>query len=63
MKNGGTQNFHKFAYNEVLYPDPTNLLPAFFNNRVNAIKEAMLGCVQRKYSIVLGNQTMFILVK
>ena len=30
IKNGGTQNFHIFIYDELLYPDPTKLLPAFF---------------------------------
>ena len=31
-KNGSTQHFHKFAFDEILYPDPTKLLPAFFHN-------------------------------
>ena len=39
IKNGGTQNFHKFIYNGILYPDPTRLLPVSFHNRGN-IREA-----------------------
>ena len=34
---------YKFVYDEILYPDLTKLLPAFFNNRANAMKEAILG--------------------
>ena len=60
MQNGGTQDFHKFFYNEILYSDLTKILPAFFKNRTNATKEAILGRVQRKYPIALGNQTMLI---
>ena len=33
FKNGSTQNFHKFIYDEILYPGPSKLLPAFFHNR------------------------------
>ena len=33
IKNGSTQNFHKFFDDEILYPDPTKLLPSFFHNR------------------------------
>ena len=61
IKNDGSKNFHNFIYDEILYPDPTKLLPAFFNNHVSAIKEAILGQGQRKYPIALGNQSMLIL--
>lgn len=60
LKNGGTQDFHKFVYNEIIYPDPTKLLLAFCNNQASAIKEIILGRVQRKYPITLGNQTTLI---
>ena len=60
-KNGSTQDFHKTVYDEILYPDLTKLLPVFFNNWANAIKEAILGRVQRKYPVALENQTMLIL--
>ena len=49
------KNFHKFIYDEILYPDLSKLLPAFFNNQASAVKEAILGQVQRKYPIALGN--------
>ena len=29
-KTGSIQNFHKFIYDEILYPNPTKLLAAFF---------------------------------
>ena len=45
--NGSTQNFHKIIYDEILCPDPTKLLPAFFHKRVS-IKE-VIGRIQRKY--------------
>ena len=38
MQNGSTQNFYKFVYDEILYPDPTKLLPSLFQNQVS-IKE------------------------
>ena len=63
LKNGGTTDFHKFVYDEILYLHPTKLLLAFFNNKVSAIKEAILGLVQRKYPVALGNQTMPISTK
>ena len=43
IKNDGSKNFHNFIYDEISYTDPTKLLPAFFNNQVSAIKEAILG--------------------
>ena len=50
IKNGGTQNLHKFVFVEILFPDPTKLLPAFFQNQVS-LREAILGQVPRKYNI------------
>ena len=47
--------FYKFICDEILYPDLSKLLPAFFNNQASAVKEAILGQVQRKYPIALGN--------
>ena len=48
LKNGGTTDFHKFVFHEILYLDPTKLLLAFFNNKVSAIIEAILSLTQRK---------------
>ena len=62
IKNGSTQNFHKFIYNEILYPDPTKLLPAFFHNRAS-IREAIIGRIPRKYQILLGSVSMHFLTR
>ena len=62
IKNGSTQNFHKFIYNEILYPDPTKLLPAFFHNRAS-IREEIIGRIPRKYQILLGSVSMHFLTR
>ena len=62
IKNGGTQNFHKFVYDEILNPDPTNLLPVFFHNRASA-REAIFCRVSRKYLILLGSVSMLFLTR
>ena len=62
IKNGSTQNFHKFMYDEILYPDPTKLLPAFFHNRAS-VKEAIIGRIPSKYPILLGNESMHFLTR
>ena len=48
IKNGSTQNFHKFMYDEILYPDLIKLLAAFFHNRAS-IRETITGRMPRKY--------------
>ena len=45
-KNGGTESFHKFVYDRVLYLDPNKLLPAFFHNQAS-IEEAIFGRVPK----------------
>ena len=62
IKIGSTQNFHKFIYNEILYPDSTTLLPAFFHNQAN-IKEAIIGRIPRKYPILLGSVSMLLFTR
>ena len=62
FKNCSTQNFHKFIYNEILYPDPTKLLPAFFHNRAS-VREAIIGQMPRKYPILLGSESMHFLTR
>ena len=47
IKNGSNQNSHKYIYDEILYPDPTKLLPAFFHKR-ESIREAIIGQIPRK---------------
>ena len=51
IKNGGTQNLHKFVFDEILFPDPTKLLPAFFQNQAS-LREAILGQLPRKHHIL-----------
>ena len=62
FKNGSTQNFHKFIYDEILYPDPTKLLPAFFQNRPS-VKEAIIDRIPRKYPILLGSKSVYFLTR
>ena len=57
LKNCSTQNFHKFIYNEMLYADPTKLLPAFLHNRAS-VREAIIIQIPRKYPILLGSESM-----
>ena len=59
MKNGGTQNFHKFVYDEILYPDSNKLLPAFFHNR-DSVREAV---IPRKYQILSGSVSILFLTR
>ena len=54
IENSSTQNFHTFIYDEILYPDFTNLLPAFFHNRAS-VREAITGRMTKKYPILLGS--------
>ena len=49
-------------YNELLYLDPTKLLPAFFHNRVS-VKEAIIGRIPRKHPIILGSESMHFLTR
>ena len=63
IKNDGSQNFHIFVDNEILYPDPTKRLPVIFTNQTSAIEKAIFARVQRKYPIALGKQSMLILAK
>ena len=62
IKNGSTQNFHKFVYDEMIYPDPTKLLPAFFHSRAS-VRETIIGRIPRKYQILLGNESMLFLAR
>ena len=62
LKNYSTQSFHKFFYNEILYPDPTKLLPAFFHNRAR-VREAVIGQMPRKYPILLVSESMHFLTR
>ena len=62
MQNGSTQNFYKFVYDEILYPDPTKLLPSLFQNQVS-IKESIIGQIPRKYPILLGSVSMLFLTR
>ena len=63
INNGGAQNFHKFVCDEILYPDPTKLLPAFFHSRVR-IRQTIFGRVSRKYQkTLLGSVSMFFLAR
>ena len=62
LKNGSTPSFHKFTYDETLYPDPTKLLPAFFHNR-RSVKEAIYGRIPRKYPVLLRSGSMLFLTK
>ena len=62
LKNCSTQSFHKFIHNEILYPDPTKLLPAFFHNRAR-VREAIIGQMPRKYPILLVSESMHFLTR
>ena len=62
FKNCSTQNFHKFIYDEILYPDPTKLLPAFFYNRAS-VTGAIIIQIPRKYPILLGSESMHFLTR
>ena len=46
FKNGSTQNFHKFIYDEMLYPASTKLLLVFFHNQVS-VRVAIIGQMPR----------------
>lgn len=60
IKTGSTQNFHKL--HEILYPDSTKLLPAFFPNR-GSIREAIISRIPRKYQILLGSVSLHFLTR
>ena len=62
IENSSTQNFHTFIYDEILYPDFTNLLPAFFHNRAS-VREAITGRMTKKYPILLGSVSMHVLTR
>ena len=62
LKNGSTQNFHKFIYDEILYPDPTKLFPAFVHNRAS-VKKAINGRIPRNYPILLESASMLFLTR
>ena len=60
MKKNSTQVFHKFVYDEILYPDQNKLLPAFFHNRAS-VREAVIGRISRKFQILLNSTSVTIL--
>ena len=60
VKNNSIQDFHKFVYDEMIYPYQNKLLPVLFHNRASN-RDVAIRRISRKFQIFFNFTSMIIL--